>query len=148
MGKHEQEIPKYLIELEKNVLKFRWPIAERDFAYPLEVSSSVYRTAEIIPVIEFGRKRREVTHPNLLEGNMSRDRHMIRKLSYLLCFEHSVAFACPLNKVGARIQNRSGSSVKYSPDSLAKLFDEGKRIDISSIPEITSCHQEVDVKFI
>jgi hypothetical protein len=148
MGNRSQGIPTWIEKIGENVLKFRWTVSEGDFAYPLEVSSSVYRTNEILPIVEFGKKRRKVTQPNLLEGNLSRDRHMIRKLSYLLCFEHSVAFACPINKVGERKQNRSGCDGTYSSSSLAKLFNDGKKIDILSIPDINSCHQEVDLKFI
>ena len=62
----------------------------------------------MLPVVQQGMNKREVTQPNLLEGNMSRDRSMLKHLTYLLCFKQSVAFACPVNIVGERKQNRSG----------------------------------------
>ena len=33
------------------VLAYRWPGASKDFGYPFDLSSSVYRTADIEPIL-------------------------------------------------------------------------------------------------
>lgn len=142
-----QELPDFTI-LDNDTLKFNWTISEFDFGYPLEVSCSLYRVHDILPFIE----QLHFTNPNILEGQMSIHRSFFHKLQpFLLCFEQSVAFCSPLNKVQTVLpSNRSGSNVEYTPENLARLFDKGYRIDVEYYTDFlpSACHQEIDLKLI
>ncbi len=115
----EQKLPKFQ-SIGKNMLKYEWSTAEYDFGYPLEVSSSVYRTEDIIPYIA----GLPFKNPNTLESLMAGDVSIFQQSKpFLLCFEQSVTFCAPLNKVQAIYgSNRVVDNAKYSVDSLAKLL--------------------------
>ncbi len=55
-----QKLPEF--QCQEGVCKFRWPSAECDFGYPLELSSSVYRAQQLMPLLE----SLEFHHPNTL----------------------------------------------------------------------------------
>ncbi len=128
------------------ILKYDWTVAEYDFGYPLEVSSSVYRAAEILPLL----RKLEFSNPNTLEAAMAANSHFYRDLrDELLCFESSVAFCAPLNVVQTTWNNRAGADENYSVDGLARIFEAGARVDVGKycgfVPD--SCHQEVELYF-
>jgi glycosyltransferase involved in cell wall biosynthesis len=130
----------------KGILKYNWTVAEYDFGYPLEVSSSVYRTEDILPFIA----QLPFRNPNTLEATMNENKSAFQQAKpFLLCYEQSVTFCAPINIVQTDWLNRTSSKIEYTTDNLAKLFEEGYRIDIASysgfIPN--ACHQEVELKF-
>ncbi len=131
----------------RSTLKYNWAGAEYDFGYPLEVSSSVYRVEDILPFIA----QLPFRNPNTLEALMAERSATFRnEMPYLLCFEQSVTFCAPINMVQTMWTNRAGSKVEYSPDSLAKLFNDGLRIDISAYNNFipNACHQEIELKLV
>jgi RimJ/RimL family protein N-acetyltransferase len=134
--------------LNENILYFEWEHAEYDFGYPLEISSSIYRASTLLPLILISY----FTTPNMLESKLaSNSRWYARRFPYLLCFKSSVAFSIPLNKVQSdRPLNRFSANPRYSPETLATIFDEGKRIDLRPFMNFTpiSCHQEVELSFV
>lgn len=129
------------------ILKFDWTKSKLDFAYPLEVSSSLYRLNEIFPLL----LRVNFFNPNYLEGGLVRFVDQFRNPQpNLLCFERSVAFCNPINLVQTvSLENRVAQKSKTTADDLALMFDEGVMIDIDAyngfIP--SSCHQEMDLVF-
>lgn len=140
-----QKLPKFET-LTEQILKFVWVDAEYDFGYPLELSSSVYRTEDIIPFIA----QLPFRNPNTLESVMADNSHQFRSIKpTLLCFENSVTFCVPINMVQTMWKNRAGSKEEYSPQNLARLFEQGFRIDTSAFEGFTpnACHQEVELKF-
>lgn len=152
MGNRVQKLPFRTSQADKEVLKYKWREAELDFGYPLEVSSSVYRTKDLISLIQRGWKGRpfeKILHPGQLEGNMSAQRNELRHLQYLLCYNQSVAFANPLNIVRPEKSNRSGGDPKYTVEALAKHFDRNERIKIEEYSGFVpnGAHQEVDLIF-
>jgi hypothetical protein len=68
----------------------------------------------------------------------------------LLCFQQSVAFCAPLNKVQSVLDNRSGSSEQYSSEALNRMFLEKMRIDIDRLNGFTpnSAHQEIELPLV
>jgi glycosyltransferase involved in cell wall biosynthesis len=93
----------------------------------------------------------QFTNPNTLEGLMNDHKSMVQQgKSYLLCFEQSVTFCAPVNIVQTAWPNRVSSKAEYSPDSLARLFSKGYRIDISAYDGFLpgACHQEVELKLL
>jgi hypothetical protein len=132
-------------EVHKGVLVFDWTQSEYDFGYPLEVSSSIYRTGDLLPLI----KQEPYSCPNEFEGMLARYAHTFSQLQpELLSYEKSVAFSCPINLVQTVNSNRHAQQIALSVDSLAESFDMGKRIDLESLRGFVpvSCHQEVELQ--
>jgi len=118
--------------------RYKWTRAEQDFGYPLEISSSVYRTADIKRVIE----NCEFGTPNTLEMMMHRNRLRLKK-DFLWCYPRSVAVSVPFNKVQRDFPNNR--SMKYTPHYFKVLYEQGKRIDVGEYAgTVTNAvHQEL-----
>jgi len=128
-------------------LKFQWAGAEHDFGYPLELSSSVYRGAQILPLLE----RLEFRNPNSLEEVLAAEaRCFERSHPYLLCAEKSLAFSAPANRVQQICPNRAGENPHYATEALARAFGAGQRISVDAFREFTpaACHQEVEFELV
>jgi len=138
-----QAVPSFEI-LPNGVRKYRWAQADGDFAYPLELSSSFYRSETITGLVRGLR----FSDPNTLESQMSLNAGRLRRrFPFLLCWEASVAFSAPVNRVQEVFQNRSGGAVELSVGSLANLFEAGQRLDLEALDGFvpTACHQEVSL---
>lgn len=133
-------------QLPGEILKFQWSESESDFAYPLEVSSSIYPLKRILDML-IGR---QFQNPNTLELELSKQRSKHKKkFSALLCFKKSVTFCAPINRVQNIYPNRAGKTEELSPQQLAEIFAQGYRINIDALHGFTpnSCHQEVELIF-
>jgi glycosyltransferase involved in cell wall biosynthesis len=129
------------------ILSYDWTRADCDFNYPLEVSSSVYRTADVLPWL----REKPFKNPNTLEGEFAaRAPHFQASHPRLLCFDLSRAFCNPINLVQTVCQNRVGGDSDHSPESLAQKFRAGARLDVATYFNLipTGCHQEVSLHFI
>src|SRR5664280_2739255 len=62
----QQELPEFTTT-RSGVLAYRWPGASHDFGYPFDLSSSVYRMADIEPLL----RRIPFTNPTLMEGRLA-----------------------------------------------------------------------------
>ncbi|HEX7498556.1 MAG TPA: glycosyltransferase family A protein [Candidatus Limnocylindrales bacterium] len=139
-----QELPDF-ITVRPGVLAHRWPGASHDFGYPFDLSSSVYRSADIESLL----RRIPFTNPNLMEGRLAAGARASGPAHpVLLCFERSVAFCIPANLVQTVAKNRSGTRADESPVALADAFERGCRIDVSSYEDFpnTACHQDVPLR--
>jgi glycosyltransferase involved in cell wall biosynthesis len=137
----QQDLPEFMA-VRPGVLAYRWPGASYDFGYPFDLSSSVYRTADIEPLL----RRIPFTNPNLMEGRLAAGAPASGpRQPVLLCFERSVAFCIPANMVQTVAKNRAGTRADESPMALAAAFERGCRIDVSSYDDFpnTACHQDV-----
>jgi hypothetical protein len=138
-----QALPNF-VHLSEHILEYQWRGTEEDFGYPFEVSSSIYRLWDFLPLL-LGLR---FENPNLLEGRLAGQKISFSKvLSTLLCFETSVVFSNPINKVQNISDNRAGVKHYYSSLELAKLFAKGFRIDTEFYDNFipNSSHQEVEV---
>jgi hypothetical protein len=140
-----QSLPVFTREGDQ-VLIYNWQQAELDFAYPLEVSSSVYRIADLLPVLN----RQRFANPNQLESRLDENAWRFPHRPSLLCYPQSVAFSNPVNQVAERYQNRAGIIHAYTSQDLAEMFDQGLRIDIAAYAGFVplGCHQEVELHFL
>lgn len=128
----------------ESLLAFRWPDADYDFGYPLEVSSSIYRAADVRELLA----QTPFRNPNTLEAELAnrsgqfRDSHPV-----LLCPGQSLAFCAPVNLVQQVCGNRAGSQPEMSANALAEKFADGWRIDVARFDGFvpTGCHQEVEL---
>jgi hypothetical protein len=138
-----QPLPSF-IQVNEAFLKYDWTRGELDFGYPLEVSSSIYRSTQIWKMLN------EVSfnNPNTLESRMATNKLQFKQTyPYLLCPEQSVTFCNPINKVQTVWDNRSGINPRYSVENLAELFNNGYHIQVESYSGFTpnACHQEVSL---
>lgn len=141
-----QQMPQFDF-LQEGVFKFNWTSSELDFAYPLEVSSSIYRSEDIFPLIAV----QSFNSPNELEYQLAVSTGIFKNSKpFLLCPEKSYTFCNPLNLVQSFSSNRSSTKTEYSSEHLAALFEQGYRIDVKAYDGLTpeSCHQEVPLEFI
>jgi hypothetical protein len=143
----ENEMPK-MDDFGPNMKLFNWTHVDAgDFGYPLEVSSSIYRTFDLKPLIENAK----YSNPNYLEWAMSQSTKQYKNFPYLSCYETSVAFSNPINKIQNTNNNRAGGKAEYSIDSLLEKFEQEYRIEYfdNLLHYISNgCHQEVDIEFI
>lgn len=142
----KQELPEFE-DIDDGIMAYDWPLAKQDFNYPLEISSSIYRAAQVMPLMASIAFR----NPNSLEGEMAaRSRWLATRFPKLLCFNTSVAFCNPVNKVQTiEAGNRAGLIHHYTVEELSERFDKGERIDVISYSWFcpNSCHQEVELRF-
>ena len=141
----QQPLPEFNLSLQ-NILKYNWAKAEVEFAYPLEISSSLYRVGIVASFFMSMWFR----NPNELEGKIAARSFILKnQFPELMCFDKSVTFCNPINLVQSVSNNRAGEQVDLSTDHLAELFAEGKRVNILSFDGFTSnaCHQEMELIF-
>jgi glycosyltransferase involved in cell wall biosynthesis len=140
----EQQLPAFEAK-SSGIVAYTWPGASYDFGYPLELSSSIYRAADIRPLLS----RTRFVNPNTLEAELAaRAASLAARQPRLLCFERSVAFCVPANIVQGVAPNRVSVRPDYSPDALAVAFERGGRIDVAHYDDMAnhSCHQEVELR--
>jgi len=130
--------------LEENFMYFNWTKAELDFNYALEVSSSIYRVRDILPIIS----SYPFKNPNSLEALLYACLGYFTDKLFLICFDRSIAFANPLNRVQeVALSNRYSQLDNHDAESLLNAYMEGYRADYSKYFGMISngCHMEVDI---
>jgi len=133
-------------ELTDDVLQWDWPCADGVWAYSLEISTSVYRTNDLMPILH----NLKMTNPNIFEAEFCRYRNWFStNKPRLLCFKESPSFGIPCNRVQSVFDNEAGTIYEYTAQELADKFDEGLRIDVDKLQGFTptSCQQEVELSF-
>lgn len=128
------------------VLRAEWQGAEGNFGYPLELSSSVYRTSHMLALLQ----NISFSNPNLLESEMSIRTGDFDRFSYLLFFEHSVTFSNPVNRVQDIFENRIAGDDAVEADELADMFDLGRKIDVKAYLDVVpnAAHFEMPLIFV
>ncbi len=146
MHQKGQKLPTHK-NIKQNQIKFDWSNSYLDFGYPLEVSSSLYRTSNILQLMY----DLHYDNPNTLELGFDQvKKYFLETMPEIICFKKSVAFCNPINIVQTSWSNRSGSKISYNIEFLSEKFEQGYRIDIDNYEksDIKSCHQEVPIYFI
>jgi hypothetical protein len=127
-----------------DALVFRWVGEQGDFGYPLEISSSLYRGADLIGLLT----KLPYNNPNRLEQALSLcSKLFARRKPELLCLNYSVAFCAPVNKVQSVIDNRASDIEAYTSEALNVLFLSGFRIDVAQLDNFSpqAAHQEIEL---
>lgn len=136
-----QEVPTFST-LKGDLLSYPWLPAKGDFGYPFEVSSSVYLTAELAPVLFEGT----YSNPNTLEAELTTLRE--RTATTLLgLYPTSRAFSTPLNSVQTNSwQNRASTAETNSAEYLNSLYKHGIRLNVKKLQGMIpiGVHQEID----
>jgi hypothetical protein len=123
-------------------LMYRWSGAQYDFGYPLEVSSSLYRVADIWPLLD----QLPYRHPNSLEAMMAQFASQFASIRPdLLCSTESRTFCAPINRVQDVFVNRAGECHGRTAAELLLLFQNGYRLDTRQYRDFSprGCHEEV-----
>jgi hypothetical protein len=141
----KQSLPNFK-NINDNILDFDWTKSDGDFGYPLEVSSSIYRVSDILPLL----MGFPFDNPNVVEERMAFHARFFRnERPQLACYQRSVTFCNPVNLVQSVTPNRAGENIKYDIDKLSFMFEQDERVKVESysgfIPQ--SCHQEVELVF-
>ena len=140
-----QQLPEFK-SISDDIIVFNWVHAECDFAYPLELSSSIYRVEELTSLL----KALNYENPNNLESLLHENRFQFsEKSGRLLCSSTSIAFCNPINIVqNVCASNRAGANPLYTTEKLSELFEKGYRIDVAELAGFApnGCHQEVALK--
>lgn len=142
-----QRVPQMQAYSGSGIVGYSWIDAECDFGYPLELSSSLYRTADLLPLF----RRKEFTNPNTMENCMVAIVNLFReKRPILLCLESSAAFSAPLNLVQTVCDNRVDSGGGFDVESMADAYARGDRLSVEHLMPFTpsACHQEVELRYI
>lgn len=144
----------FLPKIDKTIgelLVCNWAKSDGDFGYPFEVSSSIYRSSDILDAAQTFNNF-EINNPNDLEYVLSIYSQYFflktgKKLD-LAFYKKSKAFSVPLNKVqNVAVLNRAGNKDKYTPASLLKMYNSGIRLDAEKWKGFTpnACHMEVEI---
>lgn len=138
-----QAVPEF--EEKDDLLSYRWDLAELDFNYCMEVSSSIYRTNDLFDYL----KKLEYKNPNTLEEQLNLNKNQIAgDKKNLICYPESRTFCAPLNKVQADCNNRDSGNRDYSTLELSKMYKEHKRIAVDNYFTFLpyGCHQDIELK--
>lgn len=124
-----------------------------DFAYPLEVSSTLYRLSDIrFVTARIGPFR----NPNVYELKLDNfrkhdaDRGRVTNKPKMACLPQSVCFSVPMNLTQDEWKNRHSQRPTYSVQALLEKFRSGWRMDVSALQGFVprAAHQEVAFGFV
>lgn len=126
LGAPVERLSDKLEQVTPNVMAYYWTESIGNFGYPLEVSSSIYRTDDVREWLD--RLIGQVVAPNPLESGLAGlyDR---KSRPELLMFVLGCAFTMPLNRVQSLVPNLRST---LDADLLDRLFASGYRIDVAS----------------
>lgn len=142
----EQKIPEHVVTKDGNLV-WDWTQSEHDFAYPLELSSSVLFASIVFQVLQ----PQAFSNPNdcewLLYQSLPR---FMNFRPYLMSYSTSVAFCNPCNKVQTVNNNRSGFNPSNDPENLLHLYEQGFRLSAEEFDGFVSdgAHQESSYYFV
>ena len=139
--KREQKLPAFTL-LGGDRISWNWTDADADFGYPLEVSSSLYRVEDILPIL----RRESFSGPNTLEDLLSRSAASFRTSRPLLVGQSvATAFAIPANVVQSTHRNRHGGEIDAR--MLLRAWTAGRRMDIDALRGVVpdGAHMDWDI---
>lgn len=118
-----------------NIVKVDWTtkLPYIDFGYPFEISSSLYRSSDVLRLFDLSPVGWDSPNHLELTGTtfVRNQRESFGK--HIATYKKSVAVCIPLNRVQHKHLNRCGTDPIYEPDALRRLFDEGKVLDFTTI---------------
>jgi len=127
--------------------KFSWPGRHLDFSYPLELSSSLYRSKDLQVALQDMRYH----NPNELEGLLACQSPQFQSSHpYLICYHVSRACSIPANRVQDAFPNRCATDKTQSAEELLQRFRDGYHIDFRSLEGWwnNACHQEITYSYL
>jgi hypothetical protein len=146
MADRPQKLPEFKA-IEGGYISYDWRSAEGDFGYAIEISSTLYRVADLMPVFQ----SENIKSSHDLEAKIFDKTHLFAsKRPMMLCPEISLLISTPLNitKTDWTV-NRQANRQDFTLESLAETFDKGRRIHVENFSGLTpqSCHMEIELQF-
>ena len=127
---------------------WNWGAEEHDFGYPLEVSSSVYRTSLLKQLCQ----SLAYVNPNTLEHQLDLQKSKCGKdLPRLMSYRTSRAFCMPMNLTQQQYKNRHSKDEKYTVRALLQRFARGEKMNtavLESRARPNSPHCEIPFAFV
>jgi len=136
-----QSIPNFET-VKKNIIRFCWTSGNLDFAYPLEISSSLFSLKNIKKCLN----GKTFSNPNNLEDALASSLRLFLEKPFLGCYEQSVAFGNPLNDV-AKHGNRFSQKEKFSSEEMLTKYQNGFRVNLDILDGFVPVapHQEFEL---
>ena len=129
--------------LDGEFLKWDWTREELDFAYPLSVTSHLFRS----DVIRDLTGRIGFSNPNEYEAALQSQLHRLPNM--MESYRDSRIVGVPANRVNDYSMNRNGLTHGYTTDELNSRFLSGETIDFTRMGFLVrSAQQELEYKFI
>lgn len=131
----EQAVPEHF--------PWKWRDAEKDFGYPLSVNATIYRSADLLPLLDF-----HFTNPTEFEAALA-CHHRTFAPEWMTAPEHSCTVSLPHNVVSVSSNCPRGETPEWQPAALCAAYLEGWRIDLDAMDfsHVTAAHQEIPLKF-
>jgi hypothetical protein len=130
---------------------YDWSKAQFDFQYPIDLSSSFYKTDVLLPFIK--EIKDTCINPNYLEHFLFMN--IIQKAQYgqlnnlynLAFPKKSIAISIPANIVNDFVKNRYMEN-GISPENLLTFFENGYRIDVDLLKDYPnqSVHEQINLE--
>lgn len=137
----EQPVPNYV---KYNTELITWNINESilDWAYPLSVDGHLFSYQEVFFWVNY----LEYSAPNTFEMKIQFFNFLYKRKKGL-CFEKSIIFNNPCNKVQSEVNNLHGT---IHQDKLLEFWNLGLKIDYNLLKNYLNCsvHEEVQFKLI
>ena len=123
---------------------WRWREAQGDFGYPLCLNGTVYRSADLLPLLDGWH----FANPTELEAGLAYQAELFQP-EWMTAPLHSCCVSLPHNRVSSSSGCRTGSNPDWQPDRLCEMFLYGWRIDLDRMDftHIVGAHQEVPLAF-
>lgn len=136
-----QQVP--FCEEEGEFLIYDWKKSSLDFSYALEVSSSLYRSEDILLLL----KGCKFSNPNELESVLIQEKDVAILLDKTLLGMYRISHctSIPLNSVQLFQKENRTSTTGYTKEKLKQMYDEGYRLDVAAFDNFIpySVHQDV-----
>lgn len=114
-----------------------------DFGYPLSLNGTVYRSADLLPLLDFPFR-----NPNELEAGLAARTDRFEP-EWMTAPLHSCVVSLPHNVTSTSSGNPRGSNPNWQPGALRDLYMYGWRIDLDAMDftHVTAAHQEIPLRF-
>jgi len=122
---------------------WRWREADGDFGYPLTLNATVYRSADLLPLLDF-----HFDNPTSLESQLAAKAHEFAP-EWMTAPIHSCCVSIPYNRVTTGSQNPISDDPRWTAPALKELWDAGYRLDIDKMDfsNVIGAHQVIEPKF-
>jgi len=138
-----QRVPQ-LLDMRPRQVSWKWLDQDGDWGYPLEVSSSLYRTSDVLRILE----ATPFSNPNQMEVALaSRYLDFAHLQPYMRSYDSPVFYSMCVNEVSDGWANRCRRLPNESVAELLARYNEGWRLDYRAYGDrpITACHMETDL---
>lgn len=131
-------------ETSEGLLTWPWRQAIGDFGYPGSVDAHIFRTADVVRMLE----PHTFPNPTALECALVEGCFQIAASRPLMaCYPHSVYVGNPVNRVSEQSNVRYGQTYPVTAAECAEKFAEGLRIDLDALnfSAVNGAHSEVEL---